>query len=399
MANVRFDNINKVFPDGTHVIHDLSLEIDDGDFMILVGPSGCGKSTALRMVAGLEAITDGQLTIGDRVVNDLSPKERDIAMVFQSYALYPHMTVADNMGFALKLSKVSQSEIDSRVKDAADVLGLTEYLHRKPKALSGGQRQRVAMGRAIVRSPKAFLMDEPLSNLDAKLRVQMRAEIAALQNRLGVTTLYVTHDQVEAMTMGDRVAVLKRGVLMQADAPQVLYDHPDNLFVAGFIGSPSMNIAEVGVVHEDDHFFVQLDAQNRIKIHEAALDAYPRVRDFAGRNVAVGMRPEHFFPATGDTPQDMIWSQVKIELVEMLGSEMLVHVGTGASPVISEDMREAVDDEDAFAALQEQARAGGLTLVARFAPGKPPAHDSAIDIGFEAQHLHFFDLDGGQALR
>jgi multiple sugar transport system ATP-binding protein len=399
MARVSFDNVNKVYPDGTHVIHDLSLDIEDGEFMILVGPSGCGKSTALRMVAGLEAITDGSLSIGDQVVNDLSPKERDIAMVFQSYALYPHMTVADNMGFALKLSKVPQSEIDSRVKEAADVLGLTEYLHRKPKALSGGQRQRVAMGRAIVRSPKAFLMDEPLSNLDAKLRVQMRAEIASLQNRLGVTTLYVTHDQVEAMTMGDRVAVLRGGYLQQADAPQNLYDHPDNLFVASFIGSPSMNIAEVGVVHEDGQFFVQLDPNNKMRIHDAALEAYPRVRDFAGKRVAVGMRPEHFFPADGDTPPDRIWSQVRVELVEMLGSEMLVHVGSGASPVISDDMREAVDDDDAFAALQEQARAGGLTLVARFAPGKPPSIDSAIDVGFKTENMHFFELEGGRALR
>jgi multiple sugar transport system ATP-binding protein len=399
MARVSFDNINKVFPDGTHVIHDMTLDIEDGEFMILVGPSGCGKSTALRMVAGLEAITSGEMRIGDQVVNDLSPKERDIAMVFQSYALYPHMSVADNMGFALKLSKVPQAEIDKRVKEAADVLGLTEYLDRKPKALSGGQRQRVAMGRAIVRSPKAFLMDEPLSNLDAKLRVQMRAEIAALQNRLGVTTLYVTHDQVEAMTMGDRVAVLRKGVLQQADAPQKLYDHPDNLFVASFIGSPSMNIAEAGIVHEDGRFYVQIDPDNKMLIHESALDAYPDVKNYAGKTVAVGMRPEHFFPATGDTPPEMTWSQVKVELVEMLGSEMLVHAGTHASPVVSEDMREAVDDDDAFEALQEQARKGGLTVVTRFEPSKPPAIDSAIDIGFRTEHMHFFDVDSGRALR
>ena len=232
--------------------------------MILVGPSGCGKSTALRMVAGLEEITSGKLSIGEQVVNDLTPKERDIAMVFQSYALYPHMTVADNMGFALKLAKVDKSEIESRVKEAADILGLTEYLHRKPKALSGGQRQRVAMGRAIVRSPQAFLMDEPLSNLDAKLRVQMRAEIAAMQTRLGVTTLYVTHDQVEAMTMGDRVAVLKRGLLMQVDSPQTLYDRPDNLFVAGFIGSPSMNIAEATLRKSDGAVHIELDGGSSV---------------------------------------------------------------------------------------------------------------------------------------
>jgi multiple sugar transport system ATP-binding protein len=251
MAKVVMDDIQKIYPDGTQAIFDLSLEVEDGEFVILVGPSGCGKSTALRMVAGLEEISGGKMYIGEKVVNDLSPKERDIAMVFQSYALYPHMTVADNMGFALKLAKVDKSEIERRVKDAADILGLNEYLHRKPKALSGGQRQRVAMGRAIVRSPQAFLMDEPLSNLDAKLRVQMRAEIAALQNRLGVTTLYVTHDQVEAMTMGDRVAVLRAWTAAAGRLPQTLYDRPDNLFVAGFIGSPSMNIAAGKILKEE----------------------------------------------------------------------------------------------------------------------------------------------------
>ena len=321
MAKVTLKGVNKVYPDGYPAIKDLDLDIEDGEFVILVGPSGCGKSTALRMVAGLESITSGELMIGDRVVNDMSPKERDIAMVFQSYALYPHMTVAENMGFALKLSKVSSDEIDKRVKDAADVLGLTEYLHRKPKALSGGQRQRVAMGRAIVRSPKAFLMDEPLSNLDAKLRVQMRAEISALQNRLGVTTLYVTHDQVEAMTMGDRVAVLKRGVLQQAAAPQTLYDSPDNLFVAGFIGSPSMNIAQAEIVHTDGRFWVKLEEDQKLLIHEAALDIYPKVRDYAGKRVAVGMRPEHFVPATGESNPDQIWSRLEVELVEMLDGE------------------------------------------------------------------------------
>jgi multiple sugar transport system ATP-binding protein len=399
MARVSFEKVNKVYPDGNHVIHDLDLEIDDQEFMILVGPSGCGKSTALRMIAGLESISSGEMRIGDEVVNDRSPKERDIAMVFQSYALYPHMSVGDNMGFALKLSKVPQAEIDRRVREAADILGLTEYLDRKPKALSGGQRQRVAMGRAIVRSPKAFLMDEPLSNLDAKLRVQMRAEIAALQSRLGVTTVYVTHDQVEAMTMGDRVAVLKRGVLQQVDAPQKLYDHPDNVFVAGFIGSPSMNLADVGVVEDDGRLYVQLDTDARLQVHEAAIDAYPRVRERVGQRVILGMRPEHFFPAAGDTPPERVWAQTRVELVEMLGSEMLVHVRTGAAPVITEDIRAAVDDEDAFAALQEQARSGGLTVVARFEPGKPPPTDGTVDLGFRTEHLHFFDLETGQALR
>ena len=399
MARVTLQGVNKVYPDGYPAIKDLDLDIEDGEFVILVGPSGCGKSTALRMVAGLESITSGELKIGDRVVNDLSPKERDIAMVFQSYALYPHMTVAENMGFALKLSKVPGDEIDKRVKEAADVLGLTEYLHRKPKALSGGQRQRVAMGRAIVRSPKAFLMDEPLSNLDAKLRVQMRAEISALQNRLGVTTLYVTHDQVEAMTMGDRVAVLKRGVLQQAAAPQTLYDSPDNLFVAGFIGSPSMNIAQAEIVHADGRFWVQLEEDQKLLIHDAALDIYPKVRDYAGKRVAIGMRPEHFVPASGESNPDQIWSRLEVELVEMLGSEMLVHLKSHASPVVSEDMREAVDDDEAFAAMQEQARTGGLSLVARFEPGKPPAVGSSLDIMFKTELMHFFDLESGLALR
>ncbi|MEX0835029.1 MAG: ATP-binding cassette domain-containing protein, partial [Nitriliruptor sp.] len=287
MAKVVFEDVNKIYPDGTQAVFDLNLEVEDEEFVILVGPSGCGKSTALRMVAGLEDITSGKLTIGDRVVNDLTPKERDIAMVFQSYALYPHMSVADNMGFALKLAKVPKEEIEERVGKAADILGLTEYLERKPKALSGGQRQRVAMGRAIVRSPQAFLMDEPLSNLDAKLRVQMRAEIAAIQDRLGVTTVYVTHDQVEAMTMGDRVAVLKAGHLMQVDAPQTLYDSPDNLFVAGFIGSPSMNLAEATVRKRDGQVFVELDGgSTTMRVDERALDKYPHAADHDGGQVA-----------------------------------------------------------------------------------------------------------------
>jgi multiple sugar transport system ATP-binding protein len=399
MAKVVFEDVNKVFPDGTHAITDLNLEIEDGEFVILVGPSGCGKSTALRMVAGLEDISSGKLVIGDRVVNDLTPKERDIAMVFQSYALYPHMSVADNMGFALKLAKVSKKEIEKRVNEAAEVLGLTEYLHRKPKALSGGQRQRVAMGRAIVRSPQAFLMDEPLSNLDAKLRVQMRAEIAALQNRLGVTTVYVTHDQVEAMTMGDRVAVLKAGELQQCDAPQTLYDRPDTIFVAGFIGSPSMNIAEADLVEEGGDLFVELEqGAARLRVQDAALEKYPGIRDRAGQRVAIGMRPEHF-TSPEEVPPDQVWSGREIKLVEMLGAEMLVHFKTGAPPIVSEDMRAAIDDEEAFEELQRQAAAGGQDFVARFEPGAPPKVGDRRDYGFETEYLHFFDPDSGRALR
>ncbi|MBW3659484.1 MAG: ATP-binding cassette domain-containing protein, partial [Actinobacteria bacterium] len=328
-----------------------------------------------------------------------SPKERDIAMVFQSYALYPHMSVGDNMGFALKLAKVDKDEIEKRVKDAADILDLTEYLDRKPKALSGGQRQRVAMGRAIVRSPQAFLMDEPLSNLDAKLRVQMRAEIAGIQDRLGVTTLYVTHDQVEAMTMGDRVAVLKRGALQQVDKPQVLYDNPDNLFVAGFIGSPAMNIAKGHIERSGDDWTVTL-GDSKLTIHPEALERYPRVKEYDGRDIAVGLRPEHFERADGSgIPDGQVMRGHEIALVEMLGAEMLVHFNTSAAPIISEDMREAVDDEEAFAAMERDAKKGGQRFTARFDPGNPPKVGSTFDIGFRTEYLHFFDADNGTALR
>jgi multiple sugar transport system ATP-binding protein len=399
VAKVVFEDVNKIYPDGFQAIFDLNLEIEDEEFVILVGPSGCGKSTALRMIAGLEDITSGKLHIGDRVVNDLSPKERDIAMVFQSYALYPHMSVADNMGFALKLAKVPKDEIDKRVKDAGEILGLTEHLDRKPKALSGGQRQRVAMGRAIVRSPQAFLMDEPLSNLDAKLRVQMRAEIASLQTRLGVTTVYVTHDQIEAMTMGDRVAVLKRGILQQADSPQVLYDSPDNLFVAGFIGSPSMNIAEAILRKRDGALFIELDrGETTLRVPDAALDRYPGVAQRDGGKVAIGLRPEHFAPAEEVSP-DQVWAGREIGLVEMLGSEMLVHFKTNSPPLVTEDMREAIDDEEAFEDLQRQAASGGQTFTARFAPGAPPKIGDRKDIGCRTENLHFFDPESGHALR
>jgi multiple sugar transport system ATP-binding protein len=399
MADVVFEDVNKIYPDGFHAIHDLNLEIEDQEFVILVGPSGCGKSTAMRMVAGLEEITGGKIYIGGQVVNDLSPKERDIAMVFQSYALYPHMSVGENMGFALKLAKVPKDEIDKRVKEAAEILSLTEHLDRKPKNLSGGQRQRVAMGRAIVRSPQAFLMDEPLSNLDAKLRVQMRAEIAALQNRLGVTTIYVTHDQVEAMTMGDRVAVLKAGWLAQVDAPQNLYDRPDNLFVAGFIGSPSMNVAEATLRKTDGKVFVELDrGESRLEVPTEALDHYPKAADRDGAKLAIGIRPEHFAPPQ-DVGSGQVWKGRKVGLVEMLGAEMLVHFHTDSPPIISDDMRAAIDDDEAFEELQRQAKSGGQELVARFEPGAPPKVDSRIDVGVRTEYLHFFDPESGVALR
>jgi multiple sugar transport system ATP-binding protein len=323
-------------------------------------------------------------------------------MVFQSYALYPHMTVGENMGFALKLAKEPSDEIDKRVKEAAETLDLTEYLHRKPKALSGGQRQRVAMGRAIVREPQAFLMDEPLSNLDAKLRVAMRTQIAELQNKLGITTLYVTHDQVEAMTMGDRVAVLKRGELMQADSPQHLYDNPDNLFVGGFMGSPAMNFAEAKFYKENGHYKVAIgtgDAPTVLDVNDGAIDRYPKVQDYEGRNIALGMRPEHFFPADGETPRTIVWPDRRVTLVEQLGAEMLIHFGTSAPPIVTEDMREAIDDEDAFEELQRQGREGGQNFTGRFGPGNPPKVNDLIDIGFRTEYLHFFDMESGVALR
>jgi multiple sugar transport system ATP-binding protein len=398
MDEIVFDKVDKVYPDGTQAIFDLSFEVADKEFVILVGPSGCGKSTALRMVAGLEEITAGEMRIGGRVVNDLSPKERDIAMVFQSYALYPHMSVADNMGFALKLAKVSKEEIDRRVNEAAEMLDLKEYLHRKPKALSGGQRQRVAMGRAIVRSPQAFLMDEPLSNLDAKLRVQMRGEIAALQNRLEVTTLYVTHDQVEAMTMGDRVAVLKLGWLQQVASPSDLYERPDNIFVAGFIGSPAMNLSVVPVREEDGNIVLDLQEGSTITVDPSTLERYPKVRDRVGGRVAVGIRPEHFVQAN-EVPADRVLRGLDVTIVEALGAESLVHVSTRTTAVVSDDMRAAMDDDDAFEDLKRRAAQGGQTFVMRFAPDKAPRPRERVDVGVLTDKIHFFDLETGRALR
>jgi multiple sugar transport system ATP-binding protein len=388
MATVTLDSVNKTYDNGFQAIYDLSLDVADSEFLVLVGPSGCGKSTALRMVAGLESITSGELRIGDRVVNDVEPKDRDIAMVFQNYALYPHMTVYDNIAFALKLARVPRPEIDSRVRKAAAILELEPYLDRKPGQLSGGQRQRVAMGRAIVRQPAAFLMDEPLSNLDAKLRVQMRAEIAHLQRNLSVTTIYVTHDQVEAMTMGDRVAVLKDGYLQQVGAPQHLYDEPTNVFVAAFIGSPSMNLYE-GVVTLNGENSVQVGSQH-VALAPESLERHPALRNYNGQPIVVGIRPEDFEDAAvaTDVPPDR---RVKatVRLVEALGSELMVHLELdGANRVNS-------GDPDA---PEELAGAGVANAVARFSPRSRVSIDKEVEISVATENLHFFDAHDHTAI-
>jgi multiple sugar transport system ATP-binding protein len=384
MAPVSLEKINKVYENGFHAVHDLSLDIADGEFMVLVGPSGCGKTTALRMVAGLEDITSGILRIGGKEANDETPKERDIAMVFQNYALYPHMSVAANIGFALKLKKMPKSELDAKVREAAEILGLTDWLDRKPGQLSGGQRQRVAMGRAIVREPAVFLMDEPLSNLDAKLRVQMRAEVARIQRRIGVSTIYVTHDQTEAMTMGDRVTVLRDGRLQQVGVPQYLYDNPDNLFVAAFIGSPSMNLYDATLGAEARS--VRLGSQE-IDLPESVLLARPALRGYEGKKLVVGLRPEHL-PAESDeaTGPKLVGD---IELVEALGSEQVVHFTIDANRVLAEG---AVDKDEAAAVKTGE----GVARVGAKVPVKP---GDRITFAVSIEDMKFFDETTGLAIR
>ena len=397
MAAVTFSDVSKVFADGTRAVADLDLEAQDGEFMVLVGPSGCGKTTALRMVAGLEEISEGEIRIGERVVNDISPKDRDIAMVFQTYALYPHLTVFDNIAFSLRLRKVSKQEVTKRVHEAARVLGLEPFLQRKPRALSGGQRQRVAMGRAIVRQPQAFLMDEPLSNLDAKLRVQMRAEISRLQRDLGVTTIYVTHDQVEAMTMGDRVAVMRKGLLQQVAPPQELYDHPDNLFVGGFIGSPAMNLLEAQLERANGSLTAKLGDQ-QLALGDEVLGARPALKAFEGKKLVLGIRPEHLEDASlaGDVGTEKRL-RGEIELTEALGSELMVHFKVNARPAVTEDVKELAADvgEDAVAELEEASEGRQTTLVGRFGVESRVREGETADVAVDTRALHFFDPESG----
>ena len=382
MATVTFEKATRTYPGGdAPAVDSLDIEIADGEFLVLVGPSGCGKSTSLRMLAGLEEVTSGRILIGDRDVTGMPPKDRDVAMVFQNYALYPHMSVADNMGFALKIAGKPKAEIRQRVEEAAKILDLEPYLERKPKALSGGQRQRVAMGRAIVRQPQVFLMDEPLSNLDAKLRVQTRTQIASLQRRLGVTTVYVTHDQVEAMTMGDRVCVLKDGFLQQVDTPQNLYDRPDNVFVAAFIGSPSMNLYEGQVAISGDGGAVTIGSQT-VGFGPEVFAKRPALRGYGDRPVIVGIRPEDFEDAAlaANSVSDRRL-RAPVTLVESLGSEIMVHFSIDARTVDSGDPDAP---EEAVGELQANA-------VGRFNPRSTAKIHDTIDIAVGTENLHFFD--------
>ena len=390
MSTVTLKNLTKDYPNGFRAITDLSLHLDDGEFLVLVGPSGCGKSTALRMIAGLEDITSGDLYVGDRRLNDVPPKDRDMAMVFQNYALYPQMTVAENIAFPLKLRRVPKAERQAQVRQAAEILELTEQLDKKPAHLSGGQRQRVAMGRAIVRHPALFLMDEPLSNLDAKLRVQMRADIAGIQRELGVTTFYVTHDQVEAMTMGDRVAVIKDGVLQQVATPESIYGRPDNVFVAAFIGSPSMNLYEASLTGSDgpDGGYSLMLGDQRLAVPAEVVAALPALASYQDRPVVVGIRPEHLEDAAvaGDHPDDQRLDAT-VDVREALGAETLVHFSLNAQSVDSGDP-DALDD------LRDTGR-----CTARLSASSRAQVGDRIRVNVEAQNLHFFDRQTHLAIR
>ena len=399
MASVTFEAVGKVYGDGTRAVADLDLEVGDGEFMVLVGPSGCGKTTALRMVAGLEEISEGEIRIGERIVNRLEPRDRDVAMVFQSYALYPHMDVAKNMAFGLTTRKVPREEARRRVERIAQVLGLQKLLGRRPGLLSGGQRQRVAMGRAIVREPQVFLMDEPLSNLDAKLRVQMRSEIARIQREVHATTIYVTHDQVEAMTMGDRVAVMRGGVLQQLDSPQRLYDRPANLFVASFIGSPSMNLVQAVLERSDGGLSCRIGSQT-LDVPPEVAAARPDLAGYAGRRLAVGIRPEAIEDAMllSDTRSRGRLRGV-VRLTEALGSALLAHVQIEAQPVVHEQVLEgAADDEVVAEELRAEERKRRTTIVCSLDPGSSVQAGADVELALDSRRLHFFDLETGEAI-
>jgi multiple sugar transport system ATP-binding protein len=394
VASIGLEEITKRFPDGTIAVNALTLEIEDDEFMVLVGPSGSGKSTALRMVAGLEEISDGIVRIGGRVVNDMAPKDRDIAMVFQNYALYPHMTVYGNMEFGLKLKKTPKEERHAKVTETANILGIGELLDRRPRALSGGQRQRVAMGRAIVRDPQAFLMDEPLSNLDAKLRVQMRAEIARVHQRLTTTTIYVTHDQTEAMTMGDRVAVMRNGGLEQVDTPQALYDRPVNLFVAGFIGSPAMNLIPARLVAQDDKLLAQFGSQ-RIVVPRAPLSKRRQLLNYSGKDVILGVRPEDFEDAefVSNADPDAILN-VEVALAEPMGAEIVAHFEVDAPPVRTKNARDLVAD----VGDQDLSETGKAIFTARINPKSSARDGRPLKVVADLTRLYFFDPDTEAAI-
>jgi multiple sugar transport system ATP-binding protein len=403
VAGVSFDAVRKVFPDGTVAVDGLTLDIPDGELMVFVGPSGCGKTTALRMTAGLEQVTEGAIRIGNDVVNDLPPRDRDVAMVFQNYALYPHKSVYDNFAFPLRLRKMEKAEIDRRVKRTARLLQLDEQLKRRPGQLSGGQRQRVAMGRAIVREPKAFLMDEPLSNLDAKLRTQMRAEIGLLHKELGVTTIYVTHDQIEAMTLGQRVAVMRKGELQQVASPQELYDRPANLFVAGFIGSPAMNFVEGTVESSDGGLSVRFGSQ-RLTLDGSEISRHGALRELVAAPVIIGMRPEHLEDAAlaSATPADRRL-RAQVRLKEAVGSETIVHFQVEAAPAVLPELRELAEDVDETTFMldeSDQQRAIRRTaFVGRFGAASRIEEDATTEIAVAPGALRFFDATTGEVVR
>jgi multiple sugar transport system ATP-binding protein len=402
VAEITLESLTKVYPDGTKAVTELDLDVASGEFVVFVGPSGCGKTTALRMIAGLETITSGEVRIDGKVVNDLPPKDRDIAMVFQNYALYPHMNAAKNMGFALKMRGLPGDEIDRRVREVGRILGLSDSLHKKPRTLSGGQRQRVAMGRAIVRNPQAFLMDEPLSNLDAKLRVEMRAEIARIQRDLGVTTIYVTHDQIEAMTMGDRVAVMRSGLLQQIADPKELYERPRNLFVAEFIGSPAMNLVVAGVERADGDTWVSF-GPHRLRLDPELPERYPGLSAYDGREVVLGIRPEDMEDAglLRETHPDRVISVV-CDIREDMGSEVYVHFNVPADPVTTREVVEALvveaaEDEEARIAAERE-RGGGVAFIARLERTTEARERQPLDVEVDVTRLHFFDPETGARL-